>query len=100
MLPGGEDISIDVMPFQKIESLDDTVIVCNPPYGVRMKDKKNPGRLLGEFSDFLKERCRGSVAYIYLGKEPQLKTIKLRAAWKKPMKSGGLNGFLTKYKLR
>ena len=88
------------MPFQEIESLDDSIIVCNPPYGVRLKDKGDPGRLLGEFSTFLRERCRGSVAYIYLGKEKQLETVRLRASWKKPMKSGGLSGFLSKYKIR
>ncbi len=87
-------------PFQKIESLDDTIIVCNPPYGVRLKDAGNPGRLLGEFSEFLKEHCRGARAYIYFGKEKQLETVKLRASWKKPIKSGGLNGFLAKYKIR
>ena len=99
-LPGGENISITVRPFQKIESLDDTIIVCNPPYGVRLKDAGDPGRLLGEFSEFLKERCRGARAYIYFGKEKQLETVKLRAAWKKPIKSGGLNGYLAKYKIR
>jgi len=99
-LPGGENISIGVLPFQKIDSLDDTVIVCNPPYGVRLKDAGDPGRLLGEFSEFLKERCRGAVAYIYFGKEKQLETVKLRAAWKKSIKSGGLHGYLAKYKIR
>ena len=99
-LPDGENISIGVRPFQEIDSLDDTVIVCNPPYGVRMKDAGDPGRLLGEFSEFLKERCRGAVAYIYFGKEKQLETVKLRAAWKKPIKSGGLDGYLAKYKIR
>jgi putative N6-adenine-specific DNA methylase len=99
-LPGGENIAIGVKAFQDIQSLDDTIIVVNPPYGVRMKDRGDPGRLLGEFSDFLIERCRGSVAYIYFGKEKQMETVKLRAAWKKPMKSGGLDGFLAKYKIR
>jgi putative N6-adenine-specific DNA methylase len=99
-LPGGENIAIEPRPFQEIESLEDSVIVCNPPYGVRLKDKADPGRLLGEFSSFLKERCRGSVAYIYLGKEKQLETVKLRASWKKPINSGGLHGYLAKYKIR
>jgi len=99
-LPGGENISIGVRSFQKIGSLDDTVIVCNPPYGVRLKDAGDPGRLLGEFSEFLKERCRGARAYIYFGKEKQLETVKLRAAWKKSIKSGGLDGYLAKYKIR
>jgi len=99
-IPGGENVSITVRPFQEIESLDDTIIVCNPPYGVRMKDQGDPGRLLGEFSEFLIERCRGAVAYIYFGKEKQIETVRLRAAWKKPIKSGGLDGFLAKYKIR
>jgi putative N6-adenine-specific DNA methylase len=99
-LPGGENISIDARPFQKIGSLDNTVIVCNPPYGLRLRDAGDPGRLLGEFSEFLVQRCRGAVAYIYLGKESQLRTIPLRLSWKKPIKSGGLHGYLAKYKIR
>jgi putative N6-adenine-specific DNA methylase len=99
-LPGGENISISVRSFQRIDSLDDTVIVCNPPYGIRLKDEGDPGRLLGEFSEFLVERCRGAVAYIYLGKESQLGAIPLRLSWKKAIKSGGLHGYLVKCKIR
>jgi putative N6-adenine-specific DNA methylase len=99
-LPGGENISIGVRPFQSIDSLNDTVIVCNPPYGVRLNDAGDPGKLLGEFGVFLKERCRGATVFVYLGQEPQLQSIPLRLSWKKPINSGGLNGFLAKYKIR
>jgi putative N6-adenine-specific DNA methylase len=99
-LPGGEKIRVKAMPFQGIDSLEDSVIVCNPPYGIRLKSGEKPDELLGELSSFLKERCRGSDAYIYLGKERLLKAVRLRAAWKKPMKNGGLNGFLSKYRVR
>jgi len=100
MLPGGDEIPVEVRPFQSISSLENTVIVCNPPYGVRMKDGVNPGKLLEEFGGFLAERCAGSTAYIYLGKESLLKHIGLRPSWKKPLRTGGLRGCLVKYELK
>jgi putative N6-adenine-specific DNA methylase len=100
LLPGGEKISIDARSFQKIGSLADTVIVCNPPYGVRLKAGEKPGMLLGEFAAFLRDRCSGADAYIYLGKEKLLGEIPLRATWKKQIKSGGLAGYLARYEIR
>jgi putative N6-adenine-specific DNA methylase len=99
-LPGGENIAISVRPFQEIESMADSVVVCNPPYGVRLKEDDGSGPLLREFGLFLKEHCPGSTAFVYLGKMPPAKTIPLRASWKKPITSGGLEGYLLKYKIR
>ncbi len=100
MLPGGERITLTTCRFQEIDALKETVIICNPPYGERIGTAKQVAVLLKEFGTFLKERCNGSVAYVYLGKETLHKQIPLVHAWKKQLNSGGLQGSLVKYKIR
>lgn len=100
LLPGGDQIALRTARFQHLAPLTDAVLVCNPPYGVRLQTAHQTAALLAEFSAFLKERCQGSVAYVYLGKESLLKHITLWPSWKKPLKNGGLHGYLAKYKIR
>lgn len=98
-LPYGEAIAASVRPFQAITAIENSTIVCNPPYGIRLKNKEQAADLLQEFGDFLKHRCTGSTAYLYLGKRELLKAVGLHPSWKKPLKSGGLDGVLAKYEL-
>lgn len=98
-LPGGNKINLTVMDFQDIENLNDRIIVCNPPYGIRLGDKKNLGQLYKSFGDFLKHRCQGSNAYIYFGNRELLKNIGLKPKWKKPLENGGLDGRLAKFEI-
>ena len=48
---------------------------------------------------FLKQRCKGSTAFIYFGDRQLVKQIGLRTSWKKPLKNGGLDGRLVKIEL-
>jgi len=97
MLPRGEKIALVTRRFQDIPDLRDTVIVCNPPYGQRMNTARQAATLLEEFGAFLKTRCQGSSAYLYLGQETLLRHLALWPAWKKPLNNGGLPGYLAKY---
>ena len=99
-LPGGKQIVFQAQRFQDIRSLPEQVIICNPPYGLRLQNKRQVTTLLNEFGDFLKQRAQGSVAYVYLGKASLLEQISLWPSWKKPLNNGGLEGFLAKYKIR
>ncbi len=98
-LPHGDQIVIKTMPFQEIDSLTNTTIVCNPPYGLRMKNTAEAAELIEDFGNFLKRKCTGSTAYIYLGRRELLKSVGLHPSWKKPLKAGGLDGVLAKYEL-
>ncbi len=100
VLSGGKQIQIATRRFQQIDSLRNTVIVCNPPYGLRLNTAKETAMLLEEFGTFLKEHCQGAIAYVYLGKEDLLKQIPLRPSWKRPLRNGGLEGYLVKYAIR
>ena len=99
-LPGGKNIRIMTNRFQKLEGIRDSIIVCNPPYGVRLESRRGAENLLAELGSFLKEKCPGSIAYIYLGSEDLHKEIGLWPSWKKSLKNGGLPGLLARYKIR
>ncbi|MFN2367532.1 MAG: class I SAM-dependent RNA methyltransferase, partial [Desulfurivibrionaceae bacterium] len=79
--------------------LENSVIVCNPPYGVRIGSREGAADLLKEFGSFLKHNCRGSVAYLYYGRREMLKMIGLKTSWRKPLRNGGLDGVLAKYEM-
>lgn len=98
-LPGGGQITITQTDFEALSGLTDTVIVCNPPYGIRMHKDTALEPFYKKLGDFLKQRCTGSEAYIYFGNRALLKHIGLRPAWKKPMRNAGLDGRLAKFEL-
>jgi len=98
-LPDGEQIHLERMDFNDIAALQDRVILCNPPYGVRLHDTGALGAFYKRFGDFLKQRCAGSEAYLYFGNRDMLKSLGLRPAWKKPFRNAGIDGRVVKYEL-
>ena len=99
MLPGAQSVQVSRKAFQELEGLENHIIVCNPPYGIRLNAPQQLGIFYKELGDFLKQRCQGSTAYLYFGKREMIKSIGLRPTWKKPLKNGGLDGRLVKYEL-
>jgi putative N6-adenine-specific DNA methylase len=99
MIPGGDNIQILQTDFKDISGLENMMIVCNPPYGIRLKKKDNLAKFYKEFGDFLKQRCKGSQAIIYFGNREMIKHIGLKPSWKKPMRNAGLDGRVVKYEL-
>lgn len=97
-LPGGQEIRLTQADLHTLPDLENRVIVCNPPYGIRLEDS-NLGAFYKELGNFLKRRCKGSEAYIYFGNREMLKQIGLRPAWKRPMRNAGLDGRLAKFEL-
>ncbi|MBT8342358.1 MAG: class I SAM-dependent RNA methyltransferase, partial [Desulfatitalea sp.] len=63
-LPGSDGIRLRQADWQTIETLENSVIVCNPPYGVRMAAPSTLADFYKSFGDFLKQRCKGSQAYL------------------------------------
>jgi len=98
-LPQGGKIKLDMLDLRKSGGLTDGVIVTNPPYGIRMRKMRELDKLYKSLGDFLKQKCKGSSAYIYFGEREFIKKIGLKPAWKKPLKTGGLDGRLVKYEL-
>jgi putative N6-adenine-specific DNA methylase len=75
------------------------VIVCNPPYGIRSGKKENMAIFYKAFGDYLKQRCRGAVAYVYFGDRELIPHIGLRPSWKKPLVNGALAGRLVRFEM-
>jgi putative N6-adenine-specific DNA methylase len=85
--------------FQDFPALENSAIVVNPPYGVRLGDRESAEALMKDFGDFLKQRCTGCTAYVYAGDRKLLKKIGLKPEWKKELNNGGLEGILGKFDL-
>ena len=75
------------------------VIMTNPPYGIRMGKDMDLKRFYKTFGDFLKQKCKGSEAYVYFGDPGFIKSVSLKPSWKKELRLGGLDGRLVKYTL-
>lgn len=95
----GNEIKIEQKNFQDIESIDHSVIVTNPPYGIRMGKEQNLNTFYENFGLFLKTKCRKSTAFVYFGEPRYIKKVPLSPSWKRPLKIGGLDGKLVKYEL-
>ena len=95
----GGKINIEQKDFKDIESLENYMIVANPPYGIRMGKDQNLNEFYADLGNFLKKRCKKSTAFIYFGEPKYIKKLPLAPSWKRPLKIGGLDGKLVKYEL-
>jgi putative N6-adenine-specific DNA methylase len=98
-LPDGERIKVRRADFEQLGGLQDTLILTNPPHGIRLGDAAESADLLKRFGDFLKQHCTGSTAYVFYGDKALVKKLGLKPEWKHPLQSGGLDGVLCKYEL-
>jgi len=95
----GNRVTIERLDFRNLPVLKEHVVVGNPPYGIRMGAHEDLDLFYKQFGDFLKQKCKGSTAFVYFGDRKYIKKIGLKASWKKPIKTGGLDGRLVKYPL-
>ncbi len=95
----GSNVPVELMDFRDIPSIENSAILINPPYGIRMEKGKDLTSFYRALGDFLKQRCTGSTACIYFGDPLYSRQLGLKASWKKPLKMGGLEGILARYEL-
>ncbi|CCK82367.1 MULTISPECIES: THUMP domain-containing class I SAM-dependent RNA methyltransferase [Desulfobacula] len=95
----GSEINIELKDFQDIDAIEDSVIITNPPYGIRMGKDQNLNEFYQNLGLFLKNRCKNSKAFVYFGEPKYIKKVPLSPSWKRPLKIGGLDGKLVKYDL-
>ncbi|MBD3314346.1 MAG: class I SAM-dependent RNA methyltransferase [Chitinivibrionales bacterium] len=98
-LPGGDRVRLSRKEFSRIDHIHNSTIVTNPPYGLRMGDPRLAGQLIKAFGDFLKNRCTGSTAYVYLGDRALIPELGLHTSFKKQLFNGPLDGRLVKLEL-
>ena len=99
LLPFGESIEWRVGDFRELKKRENQVLLCNPPYGRRLKGDADPAQLLSALGDYLKRNCQGSRAFIYVGERELLKSVGLHPSWKRPLKNGPLDGRLACYEM-
>ncbi|MBW1788329.1 MAG: class I SAM-dependent RNA methyltransferase [Deltaproteobacteria bacterium] len=95
----GNAVALRITDVFDMADIRGKLIVCNPPYGVRLRSDTDLSGFYKRFGDFLKQRCTGSTAYIYFGDRTYIKRLGLKPAWKKALSTGGLDGRLVKYDL-
>jgi putative N6-adenine-specific DNA methylase len=95
----GKNVCIERVDFRKLFALKGHVLVTNPPYGIRMGRDENLEVFYKNLGDYLKQKCKGSNAFVYFGERKYIKKLGLKASWKKPIKNGGLDGRLVKYEM-
>ncbi|MBU0675218.1 MAG: class I SAM-dependent RNA methyltransferase [Proteobacteria bacterium] len=98
-LPNGQAIQLQHGDYRDFGKIENAVIICNPPYGLRIGRGEEIGLFMKEFGDFLKQSCTGSVVFLYFGKREMLKMIGLKPYWKKNLFNGGLDGVLAGYRM-
>ncbi len=97
-LPEGKKIKLSVKDFRDIKSFKG-LICTNPPYGIRLSNFEKAAKTIKDFGDFLKNKCKGSTVYIYLGDRKLIKSIGLKPSFKLPLKNGGLDGRVVKIEI-
>ena len=98
-LPHGRMVRVFRSDFRDHPPIRDALVVCNPPYGVRLKAGEDLSGFYRDFGDFLKQKCTGCSAFVYFGERAWLKSIGLRPEWKRPLMNGGLDGRLARFEL-
>ena len=95
----GADVTVTQSDFREIPGIEDSLIVTNPPYGIRMGKDRDMKQFYQNLGMFLRERCRRSSALVYFGDPRYIKHVPLAPSWKEPLTIGGLDGKLVKYQL-
>ena len=98
-IPGGDELRVKTSDFRDLPDMGGRLIVCNPPYGIRLMHGEDMAGFCREFGDWLKNRCKGSQAFIYFGDKELVKEMGLKASMKMPLRNGGLDGRLVWYEL-
>ncbi len=90
VLPGGEAIKVRRADFRDVPAPEGAVIVVNPPYGVRLRERKEVEILYKAMGDHLKHECRGARAFVLCGDTELVKRVGLRPKRRLPFWNGGL----------
>ncbi|MEL6824565.1 MAG: class I SAM-dependent RNA methyltransferase, partial [Calditrichota bacterium] len=98
-LPGGKSIDVKQVTYQSVGEISGKLIVCNPPYGLRLNAGEDMKAFYKNFGDFLKRHCQGCTAYVYFGDRSLIPALGLRPSRKIPLVNGSLDGRLTKIEL-
>jgi putative N6-adenine-specific DNA methylase len=98
-IPGGDEVRLRRGDFRDHPGLENGIIVCNPPWGIRLGEEEEAQQLVQEFGDWLKQTCQGSEAWLILGNRELVKYVGLKTTQRVPVRIGSLDGRFAKYEL-
>jgi len=98
-VPGTRGLAVERKDFRELPGIEGATIVCNPPYGVRVGEAEQALALLKEFGDFLKQRCRGSTAYVLCNSAEMVRAVGLKPARRFVLFNGPLECRLLKIEI-
>ena len=78
---------------------DRGVLICNPPYGVRLGNEAELGELYKLLGDIFKQRFRGWTAYILTGSMKLSRQVGLRTSKRIKLYNGAIPCTLLKYEM-
>jgi len=78
---------------------DQGVLICNPPYGVRLGNEAELGELYKLLGDIFKQRFKGWTAYILTGSMQLSKQVGLRTSKRMKVYNGAIPCTLLKYEM-
>ncbi|MEM8719280.1 MAG: class I SAM-dependent RNA methyltransferase [Cyanobacteria bacterium P01_G01_bin.39] len=78
---------------------DQGVLICNPPYGVRLGKEEELGELYQLLGDIFKQRFKGWTAYILTGSMKLSKRVGLRTSKRIKLYNGAIPCTLLKYEM-
>ncbi len=93
-LPFSDAVDLSCHPFQHVKQFENGTLITNPPYGIRMGEYEEVKKLYTELGDFIKQKCKGTTAFIYTGDPVLRKSIGLKTSKRVPLVNGKLEGVL------
>jgi putative N6-adenine-specific DNA methylase len=97
-LPGNEAVTWKIAPIENIR-FPGGIIVCNPPYGIRLGDRKQAADLYRKMGDAFKHRCGGSTVFIYVGDPALIRQFGMKPSMKRPITNGPIEGRLCRFEI-
>ena len=95
----GGNIQVEQQDVREMPNLENTVIIANPPYGIRMGKDQDMNAFYKDLGIALRDKCTHCEAYIYFGDPKYIRKVPLSPTWKRELEIGGLDGKLVKYEL-
>ncbi|MBI9070785.1 MAG: hypothetical protein JEY94_04265 [Melioribacteraceae bacterium] len=93
-LPYSDNVKLSCRSFQDIEQFENGTLITNPPYGIRLGETEEVKVLYTELGDFIKQKCKGTSAFVYTGDPSLRKSIGLKTTRRIPLVNGKLEGIL------
>jgi putative N6-adenine-specific DNA methylase len=98
-IPGGKRVLLRRSDARDLTLEEPTTVLVNPPYGVRLGERKETEILYRALGDALKRRCPGSTAHILCGDVKLVGCLGLKPSRRTPLWNGGMECRLAKLEL-